>query len=172
MQIEINPPISDVMQFCEDCASLNYNNNRSLQAMKYNWCIEQGGAWWAAYSEGRIVSMAGAHPFWDGFRFLFRGAQTQYAQTSLSKKHLTSIPWAMIMPHQIAWTSGVLTEETPAFITTNISHDESGKMNRTHRVLQLLQRQNIVDYYGDHEIYHTMQSVWKLNVGAYYETLA
>ena len=51
MQIEINPSIGDVEQFCKDCASLNYNNNRSLQAMKYDWCIEQGGAWWAAYDE-------------------------------------------------------------------------------------------------------------------------
>ena len=171
MQIEINPSIGDVEQFCKDCASLNYNNNRSLQAMKYDWCIEQGGAWWAAYEGDRIVSMAGAHPFWDGYRFLFRGVQTKTASNSLSKKHLTSIPWALLMPHQIAYFSGVLTEETPAYITTNVSHDESGKMNRTHRVLQLLERQGIVNFIADEEIYHVMQSVWRLDVGAYYETL-
>jgi len=171
MQIKINPPITDIELFCKKCELLNYNNNNSLSSMKYDWCLNEGGAWWGAYRNNSIVSIAGCHPFWDGYRFLFRGAQIEPATTSISKKHLTSIPWSIIMPEQIAWTSGVSTEDTPAYITTNISHDESGKMNRTHRVLQLLEKQGIVTYHSDSEIYYVMQSVWKLNVGAYYETL-
>lgn len=171
MKISINPPVSDIQDFCKDCEKFGYNNNSSLQSMKHDWCLDNGGAWWGVYKESKIVSMAGCHPFWDGYRLLFRGAQTTHASNGLSKTHMTSIPWSVIMPEQIAWCSGVATEETPAYITTNISHDESGKMNRTHRVLQLLQKQGIVDYVTDEEIYHVQQSVWRLRVGRYYETL-
>jgi len=171
MRTVINPPTNDVITFCEECNQRGFMNNASLKSMKYSWCFSQGGMWWAVYDNDRIISIAGAHPFKDGFRFLFRGAQLESASQSLSKKHLTSYPWAIIMPEQIAWASGVLTEETPAYITTNVSHDASGKMNRTHRVLQLLEKQKIVMYIKDEEIYNTLQSVWKLNVGAYYETL-
>jgi len=171
MLTKLNPPISDIENFCTECSQLGYENNGSLKAMKYEWCLKNGGAWWAVYKNNKIISMAGAHPFEDGFRFLFRGAQIEHTRGGLSKKHMTSSPWEYILPEQIAWASGVATEETPAYITTNIEHDASGKMNRIHRVLQLLERQGIVSYMCDKEIYYTLQSVWKLNVGAYYETL-
>jgi len=171
MDIVIDPPIKDIELFCAECDKLGYNNNNSLKAMKYDWCLRKGGQWWAAYNNDRIVSISGAHPFWKGYRFLFRGAQIETASKGLGKHHATSIPWTQIMPEQISWASGVVTSETPAYITTNVSHDESGKMNRTHRVLQLLQKQGIVNYITDEEIYHVVQSVWQLNVGAYYETL-
>lgn len=171
VMLQINPPISDIRIFCESCSHLGYNNNSSLKAMKYDWCLDNGGAWWGYYRQNKLVSIAGSHPFKDGFRFLFRGAQLVTASSYLSKKHLTSIPWAIIMPEQISWASGVLTEETPAYITTNISHDESGKMNRTHQVLQLLKKQHIVEYIKDEEIYGVIQSIWRLNIGEYYGTL-
>lgn len=170
-EVIINPPVSDLEDFCKKCQRLNFNNNSSLLAMKYEWCLNTGGQWWAVYRNQEIVSVAGAHPFKEGYRLLFRGVQTMPATKALSKKHLTSMPWSLIMPNQITWASGVITQETPAYITTNVSHDESGKMNRTHRVLQLLKKQNIVDYCGDEEIYHTMQSIWRLNIGEYFETL-
>jgi len=169
--IIVNPPRSHVSDFCNSCYNLGYMNNSSLDAMKYDWCLKTGGEWWAYYRNNKIVSMAGAHPFEDGFRFLFRGAQLETARNSLSKTHMTSIPWSIIMPEQIAWASGVLTEDTPAYITTNIEHDASGKMNRTHRVLQLLEKQGIVKYIYDKDVFNTLQSIWRLNVGAYYETL-
>ena len=166
-----NPPVKDIELFCQDCEVLGYNNNSSLKAMKYEWCLNEGGGWWGTYNQGKIVSIAGCHPFWDGYRFLFRGAQTMSAQTGLSKTHMTSIPWRIIMPEQISWTSGVITEENPAYITTNIEHDESGKMNRTHRVLKLLSKQSVVEYVADDNIFHVQQSVWRLNIGKYFETL-
>ena len=165
-----NPPVSDIEILCTKCAELGYENNRDLQAMKYEWCLDNGGAWWAVYEEDYIVSVAGAHPFQGGYRFLFRGAQIK-GNPGLSKTHRTSIPWATIMPEQISWASGVSTSETPAWITTNVSHDASGKMNRIHRVLKLLEKQGIVEYSDTCLVYGVEQTIWRLNIGAYYETL-
>ena len=171
MKVEINPPTADVREFCKRCSQLGYNNNSNLYSMKWQWCLDNGGAWWAAYDGDQIVSIAGCHPFLDGYRLVCRGAQTQSNQTGLSKHHLSSIPWAVLMPEQIAWCSGVATGETPGYITTNVSHDASGKMNRTHRVLNRLSEQRIVKYIQTEKVFGTKQSIWQLQVGAYFETL-
>lgn len=170
MKILKNPPAQDVLKFCEECDVLGYKNNNSLKAMKFEWCTDTGGAWWGAYDGDAIVSMAGIHPFEDGYRTMFRGAQTTSAIAGLSKTHMTSIPWRYIMPEQIAWAQSN-NPDAPLYITTNISNDASGKMNRTHRLFKLLEKQGIVDYVRDDEIFYTMQSVWKLNIGPYYKTL-
>jgi hypothetical protein len=44
-------------------------------------------------------------------------------------------------------------------------------MNRTDRLFHLLAKQGIVSFYTEEEIYGTKQSVWKLNLEKYYETL-
>ena len=163
-----NPPVSDIEIFCTKCAELGYENNRDLQAMKYEWCLDNGGAWWAVYEEDYIVSVAGAHPFQGGYRFLFRGAQIK-GNPGLSKTHRTSIPWATIMPEQISWASGVSTSETPAWITTNVSHDASGKMNRIHKSFTVMAKGGMFEYIGDEEVFYTQQSIWKLNNDKYFE---
>jgi hypothetical protein len=171
MLVELNPPVDDVRDFCSRCSQLGYNNNSTLLTMKWQWCLDNGGAWWAAYRDDKIVSIAGCHPFRDGYRLVFRGAQTESNQTGLSKHHLSSIPWAVLMPEQIAWCSGVATGETPGYITTNVANDASGKMNRTHRVMNLLATQRIVNYLDTNVVYGAKQSIWTLNVGAYFQTL-
>lgn len=172
MRVVLDPPFADVERFTYRCEAYGYYNNNTLKGMKYKWCLDRGGAWWAVYNnEDAIISMAGAHPFWDGVRLLFRGVQTEPAQLGLSKTHMTSIPWKIIMPEQIGYWSGVITNETPAYITTNVENDASGKMNRTHRVLKLLSKQGIVDYMIDEELFGVQQSVWRLNVQKYFETL-
>jgi hypothetical protein len=82
---------------------------------------------------------------------------------------MTSIPWKWILPEQIKWAQS--SEEQPAYITTNVENDASGKMNRTDRLFHLLAKQGIVSFYTEEEIYGTKQSVWKLNLEKYYETL-
>jgi hypothetical protein len=171
MLVRVDPPVQDIEDFAVRCGELGYGNNDSLHSMKYQWCKDVGGAWWAAYQNGNIVSIAGCHPFRDGYRFVFRGAQTVAHRRGLSRDHASSIPWCVLMPEQIAYCGGVAEMSTPAYITTNVSHDSSGKMNRTHRVLHHLSHRGTVDYVGDDTIYNTLQSVWRLNVGRYYETL-
>jgi hypothetical protein len=144
-------------------------NNADLDAMKYDWVKKHNGEWWAVYHNDIIVSMAGCHEFHDGHRMLFRGVQTMPAQTGLSKQHMTSIPWKYILPDQLKWAGS--SETKPAYITTNVENDASGKMNRTDRLFHLLAKQGIVKFFTEEEIYGQRQSVWKLNIGKYYETL-
>ena len=105
----------------------------------------------------------------DGHRMLFRGVQTMPAQTGLSKQHMTSIPWKYILPDQLKWAGS--SETKPAYITTNVENDASGKMNRTDRLFHLLAKQGIVELFTEEDIYGQRQSVWKLNIEKYYETL-
>ena len=58
---------------------------------------------------------------------------------------------------------------TPIYITTNIKHDASGKMNKTHRLFKNLDKLGMVKHYKDMELYNTEQSVWKLDIDKYKE---
>lgn len=166
MNVVQSPLISDIEFFGYICADLGYMNNVDLEAMKYDWCRKVGGEWWGAYHNNEIVSVAGCHPFHDGWRVLFRGAQIMPAQNGLSKTHMTSIPWRHILPKQLEYIKGA-----PAYITTNVEHDASGLMNRTHRVMKMLSKQNIVEWFAEEEMYGALQTVWKLNVKEYTKTL-
>ena len=61
--------------FMQECDNRNYTNNNSLHALKFEWCMETGGSWWGTYNNNRLVAISGIHPFKDGYRALFRGAQ-------------------------------------------------------------------------------------------------
>lgn len=169
MIVKQTPGRRDLEFFGYICEDMGYMNNADLDAMKYSWVYKHGGEWWGVYHEGIIVSVAGCHPFHDGYRMLFRGVQTMPAQNGLSKTHMTSIPWRYILPAQLEWAKS--SDTNPAYITTNVENDASGKMNKTHKVMQLLAKQKIVDFYAEEEIYGAVQSVWKLNIEKYYETL-
>ena len=114
MLVRVDPPVQDILDFTVRCGELGYGNNDSLHSMKYQWCKDVGGAWWAAYQNGNIVSVAGCHPFRDGYRFVFRGAQTVAHRRGLSRDHASSIPWCVLMPEQIAYCGGVAEMSTPA----------------------------------------------------------
>lgn len=169
MRIVENPPVQDIEDFCMICETMGYDNNNSLKSMKYEWCLNEGGMWWGVYDKDYIVSVAGCHPFKDGWRMVFRGVQIQSASNGLSKTHMTSIPWSIIMPASLAWAN--CNESNPAYITTNISHDASGKMNRIHRVLRNLAKQDIVKWVSDEELFYVMQSVWKLDLDNFRKSL-
>jgi|TARA_B110000495_G_scaffold69396_1_gene59155 hypothetical protein len=169
MLVKENPGKRDIEFFGYICEDMGFMNNASLDAMKYNWCLQHEGMWWAVYHDNVIVSMAGCHKFHDGHRMMFRGVQSMVAQGGLGKNHMTSIPWKWILPKQLEWAGSSDTQ--PAYITTNVENDASGKMNRTDRLFHLLAKQGIVEKFAEEEIYGTLQSVWKLNIRKYYETL-
>ena len=168
MIVKRDPGKRDIEFFGYICQDMGYLNNADLEAMKYDWCKKHNGEWWAAYHNDIIVAMAGCHEFHDGHRKLFRGVQTMPAQHGLSKKHMTSIGWKWILPEQLKWAGS--SDKQPAYITTNVENDASGKMNRTDRLFHLLAKQGVVDFFTEEEIYGQRQSVWKLNIDKYYET--
>ena len=157
-----------VEEFCVECDKLGYKNNNSLKAMKYDWCMSIGDYWGAWHNES-LIAVAGAHPLPEvsenAIRVLFRGCQTESPYRGLNGSHMNSVPMRDILPHQIKQY-----EDNDLYITTNISHDASGHMHKTHRVMQLLEKKGIVDLHIESmNLFNTDQSVWKLNKDRYNE---
>lgn len=151
-----------VQDFIAQCDELGYKNNNSLKAMKFDWCIETGGAWFATYKDDKIISVSGIHPFENGYRALFRGAQLESRPCGLNKYHMQSYCFADQLPLQIKF-AGV----HPIYITTNVEHDASGRMNRVDKLFHKLAVHKIVDWVDQKEIYYTQQNVWRLKVRNY-----
>jgi hypothetical protein len=156
--------------FFDTAKELKYLNNVSKRAMKYDWCLDFGGIWHCAIDDNnRMVSLAGCHPLPEvddnAWRVMFRGVQIpgDYG-FGLSKYHMSALTWRLLLPLQLEYI-----DNADAYITTNISHDASGKMNKTHRLFQQLEKLGMVEHYNDMELYHTDQSVWKLNKEKYME---
>lgn len=153
--------IHDVITFMSECYRRGYMNNKSLIAMKWEWCLENG-AWFATYKDDSIISVSGIHSFKDGYRALFRGAQLESRPAGLNKYHMTSYCFAEQLPLQINFAS-----RAPIYITTNIENDASGKMNKIDKLFHILEKQNIVGHESTEDVFYTKQNVWRLNVEKY-----
>ena len=156
--------------FFDTAKELKYLNNVSKRAMKYEWCLDFGGIWHCVTDDNnKILSLAGCHPLPEvndnAWRVMFRGVQIpgNYG-FGLSKYHMSALTWRLLLPSQLEYIN-----DADAYITTNISHDASGKMNKTHRLFQQLEKLGMVEHYNDMELYYTDQSVWKLNKEKYME---
>jgi len=153
-----------VEHFIAECALLGYKNNSSLKEMRWDWCLD-GGMWYATYENDVIISMTGIHPFKDGYRALYRGAQLKvHPVKGLNRYQMQS--WGIYdhLPLQIKFANG-----QPLYITTNVSNDASGRMNRIHKSFSIMAAGEMVDYIGDEQIFNAVQSVWRLNNDKYFE---
>lgn len=154
--------------FCKKCNALGYQNNSSLNAMKFEWCKDVG-EYFCAIKNNEIVAVAGCHPLPEvspnAWRILFRGCELPGNDTfkGLGKGDWNSITQREFIPKFI--------EHCPTnelYITTNISHEHSnGKAARNHRLMGLLAKQGILDKHSDMMLYYTHQTVWKLNIEEY-----
>jgi hypothetical protein len=68
------------------------------------------------------------------------------------------------LPLQIKFAAG-----KPLYITTNVTTDNSGRMNRIHKSFTAMAKGGMVSYVGDEQIFNAMQSVWQLNTDRYFE---
>lgn len=158
----------DLDLFCKSCKNLGYNNNSSLDAMRFAK-TKQEGEFWGAWYYNKLIAVAGAHPLPEvsptAIRVLFRGCQLYSPHEGLNASHMNSVPFGDILPYQIE-----MYKDYDLYTTTNIINDSSGKMHRTHKVMSLLAKKGIVDLVIDNMIiYNTQQSVWKLNKDVYLE---
>ena len=161
---EITQVTSAVEHFIAECALLGYKNNSSLKEMRWDWCLD-GGMWYATYENDVIISITGIHPFKDGYRALYRGAQLKaHSVKGLNRYQMQS--WGIYdhLPLQIEFANG-----KPLYITTNVSNDASGRMNRIHKSFSIMAAGGMVDYIGDEQIFNAVQSVWRLNNDKYFE---
>lgn len=167
--------------FCDRCNEAGYRNNGSLESMKWDSCYDlpQRPVFWALIKDQQIISVSGCHR-WDNLdsnhdqlRCLFRSAtlpEFQNIVQGLSKNHMNSVPFSMLLPHQVLW--GLENGHRNFIITTShAQHDASGKMSRTHRALTLLAKTGIVDREGEEVIFYTPQTKWKLNLSRYHQVL-
>lgn len=158
---EVTPALED---FIEQCKSLGWKNNSSLKELRWEWCLE-GGMWYATYNDDKIISLTGIHPFKDGYRALYRGAQLSPRPIKgLNRYQMQS--WGIYdhLPLQIEFAKG-----KPIYITTNVNKDNSGRMNRIHKSFTVMAKGGMIDYINDEQIFNAIQSVWKLNVDRYFE---
>lgn len=152
---------ASVMEFMDRCDSLGYNNNNSLKHLKWDWCLEYG-AWFATYKNDSIISMSGIHMFEDGYRALYRGVQTESRPCGLNRYHMQSYCFAEQLPLQIEF-AGVY----PVYITTNVEHDASGRMNKVDKLFHKLALHKIVNFVEQKDTYDQIQNVWRLNIRNY-----
>jgi len=173
--------LESIKEFCEESKKAGYQNNSSIELMKFNNRYDLGEIpkFWGAFYRNKIVSVSGCHRWTDEheektlMRCLFRSATLpEYHDliSGLSKNHMNSLPFSLILPFQI--NVGIKQGVKHFYITTSSDgHDASGKMKRTHRAMQLLEKNEIVKYLGDEIIYSTVQSKWEINLKRYLEVL-
>lgn len=156
-----NEDLHDVLTFVSECYRRGFMNNKSLKSMKWEWCLENG-AWFATYRDNTIISLSGIHRWENGYRALFRGAQLESRPCGLNRYHMQSYCFAEQLPLQIEY-AGV----HPIYITTNVEHDASGRMNRVDKTFHKLAYHKLVEFVDRKEVFYTEQNVWRLNVGKY-----
>ena len=171
-QIRIVPITSSLMPalelFCDKAKKLGYENNSSIEAMKLDWCAEQG-KWFCAIKNREIIAVGGCHPLLEvgpnAWRILFRGCElpNKDSHKGLSKYNWYSVTWREFIPAFIEWCPS-----NELYITTNTDNDHSfGKASRNHKLMGLLAKQNILENCGIKNLYYTDQTVWKLNIDEY-----
>ena len=174
----VDSDIFKLEQFCKRCESLRYDNNKSIAAMRLDWCLENNGQFFLTWDSDNIVSVSGCHPLdLPGhdkvYRGLFRGASLPEYQgwsNVMSKTHMSSIPFFFHLPKQISWAESAGYDKV--VVTTNWNNpDGIESMSRSHAVFKLLEKQGLVScLINKINLFNTEQSVWLLNKEKYSKT--
>ena len=161
--------IPELEMFCKKCYHLGYTNNASIEAMRYDWCKENG-EYFCAIKDDDIIAVAGCHTLPEvddnGWRILFRGCELPGASPykGLNKGDWNSITQRDFIPKFIDY---IPSEDL--YISTNISNEHSGKALRNHKIMNILAKQKdaYIDNMGDMVLNQTQQTIWKLNIDQY-----
>lgn len=172
-----NKDLDAVKAFCIECKTAGFKNNSSLQDLKWGdvYDLPSKPEYWAAFDQDQIIFLAGCHRYkfaTNTLRCLFRSASLpnyKNKQKGLRKTYTNSLV-KYILHEQIQY--GLANDYDQFVITTNTENDNSGKMQKTHRVYQNYFKNGIVEYLGDVEYYYTQQSIWKVNLEKYLDSYA
>ena len=162
---------TDILEdFCNKCAALGYTNNSSIDKLKFDYITENNGAYFYAFLNDTLVSLAGCYHFPElgdsAYRFSYRGVQLPGVDTyqGLSKNHFNSIPWRVLLNYQIK--HGLDRGATEFYTTTNIK-DEFGRVPKTDKMMHYISQKGIVALHDTINIFNIEQRVWKLNLEKY-----
>lgn len=175
IKIDVDQHRALLSEFCLSCQQLNYNNNTNLEKLKLEGHSDLPSTpeYWGLVWNNRIHSLSGCFRLNDiDLRCLFRSATVEKFSPvkSLSKTHMSSVPFSLLLPFQIF--SGLLQGCKNFFITTsNSDHDASGRMSRTHQAMSLLSKSGIVEFVKNDFLFNTYQTVWKINLTNYHHAL-
>jgi len=144
--------IFDVKLFCIECKILGYDNNSSLEKIKWNTA-----KWIGTYIDDVLISMSGVRPEPDieekAYRILFRGV-TLPGHTIKSTKDITktSVQWQHI-PYQIELVNDI---NANFYMTSNVNFGV-----KSHRLTKYMKNCNDVLFYKKMKLFGVEQIVWK-----------
>lgn len=168
-------------EFCVKAREAGYSNNSSPQKMKFFGHPDLASTphFWGLVKDGKLASVSGYHLWPDAdrnlttMRCVFRSATLPEYDgiiPGISKNHMNSVPFSILLPFQLR--HGMQHGARDYIITTSHGeHNASGKMHRTHRAMELLSKRGIMKYHREHVVYHIPQTLWKINMPAYYQAL-
>lgn len=157
--------IPQIEIFCKECEQLGYENNSSLQTMKF-----EKATFFGAFDGEKLFSLAGVEHFpiinEHAYRCLFRGAQLPKYTPKWSMNIFESgIHFSQFLYMQIKFIQQI-DINSEFYITTNINNLKAGKSNRLHKTMMpRLSKKGYVDLINPNIIiYNTEQSLWKVNI--------
>ena len=163
-----NDDIPHIEEFCIECSNLGYENNISLEAMKFDSAIFFG-----AFKNNQLFSLAGVHKFPEindrAYRCLFRGAQLPGYTPKWSMNLFESgIHFGQFIYMQIKYIQQ-FDSLAEFYITTNIDNLKAGASTRLHKTMmpRIAEKGYWSLVNANMLLYNTQQSVWKVNVEKY-----
>jgi hypothetical protein len=166
-QLTLND-IPAVEQFCKECHVLGYENNSSLESMKFH-----SATFFAAYDQEKIVSLAGVHPLPEvnahAWRCLFRGAQLPGYTPQWSMNIFKSgIHFGQFLYKQIKYVQAI-DPESEFYISTNLTASTGAKSHRMNDVMMpRIAKMGIWELHTENMmLYNIPQNLWKINVDVY-----
>ena len=66
---ELTSVDENLKKFLQKCDDKKFSNNNTLDSMKFDWCLDVGGMWFATYRNNDIISLSGIHPWENGRHF-------------------------------------------------------------------------------------------------------
>jgi hypothetical protein len=161
--VQLNEVTSDFEEFILECDRRGFKNNNSLKELRWDWVVNEGH-WFATYDGDKIVGLSGVHPFKDGVRALYRGAQLYSIPGGLTKNHMNCWMFYYHLPLVID-----IYADVPIYITTNTDQDRSGKMLKLNKLYYILEKKGIVELVSTEKVFNCMQNIWKLNPETYFD---
>jgi hypothetical protein len=172
---EIKPVLTKVFEVTDpsilhawfaECTKRGFNNNISVEAMRFDWVLEQGGRWWASMENGKIIAISGTHPhFLDGWRIMFRGAQLtsrKNIEWSPSFSHIHM--WYDHALHQIDYVESNGGKDIPCYCSSDSqSSSDSSTSARYYKNFKLAAEIGIIENLGHKKIYNELQNVWRIH---------
>jgi len=141
--------VFQVHEFCDKCRKLNYVNNLSFAAMKWDFAT-----WFAHFINDKIVSLSGVHEFLDGYRVMFRGATLPGTANRILNKDQAYA--------QMDYINNIHGESI-FYFTLNCDDNTGVKSNRLRKYVRSGKGWPGSEYIRTDIIYGVNQEIWKIN---------